>query len=125
MNYSISKYAQDRDNNFNLLRFIAAYLVLYSHSYALALGDPAAEPPRSVVGMSWGNIAVDVFFITSGFLIANSFFGRNNIIVFTWARILRIFPALFVSVILLQNDKKPVSICQECVSVSWRGSSHT
>lgn len=46
-----------------------------------------------------GGIAVDVFFITSGFLITYSFFSRNNIIAFIWARILRIYPALFVAIV--------------------------
>jgi peptidoglycan/LPS O-acetylase OafA/YrhL len=52
-----------------------------------------------MVGMSFGNIAVDIFFVTSGFLIAGSFWAGNNITRFVWARILRIFPALFVAVL--------------------------
>ena len=94
----LSKYTKNRDNNFNLLRFIAASLVLYSHSFALVTGTGDAEPLRNSIGMTFGIISVDVFFITSGFLIAGSFFGRNNIIAFVWARVLRIFPALIVAV---------------------------
>ena len=94
----LSKYTKNRDNNFNLLRFIAASLVLYSHSFALVIGTGDAEPLRKSIGMTLGTISVDVFFITSGFLIAGSFFGRNNIIAFVWARVLRIFPALIVAV---------------------------
>jgi peptidoglycan/LPS O-acetylase OafA/YrhL len=95
----LSECTNNRDNNFNLLRFIAAFLVLFSHSYALSIGDSQAEPLRSSIGMSLGNIAVDIFFITSGFLIASSFFMRNNIVAFIWARILRIYPALIVCVV--------------------------
>ncbi len=94
----LSKYTKNRDNNFNLIRFIAASLVLYSHSFALAIGSGDAEPLRSFIGMTLGTISVDIFFVTSGFLIASSFFGRNNIIAFTWARVLRIFPALIIAV---------------------------
>jgi len=86
-----------RNNNFNLIRFIAASLVLYSHSFPLAGVD--GEPFRKYTGLSAGEMAVDVFFITSGFLIANSFFRRNSIISFVWARVLRIYPALFVAMI--------------------------
>jgi len=45
----------------------------------------------------WGGIALDVFFITSGFLITSSYFSRNNLFLFVWARILRIYPALIVA----------------------------
>ena len=94
----LSKYTKSRDNNFNLIRFIAASLVLYSHSFALVTGSGDAEPLRNSIGMTFGTIAVDIFFITSGFLIAGSFFGRNNIFAFVWARVLRIFPALIAAV---------------------------
>jgi len=93
----LSDCSKSRDNNFNLLRFIAATLVLYSHSYAIQIGDPAQEPLRSWLGTTWGTIAVDVFFITSGFLIAGSFFNRKSVFAFAWARILRIFPGLLVA----------------------------
>ena len=95
----LSTYTTSKDNNFNLVRFIAALLVLYSHSFALATGSGEAEPLRTTIGMTFGSIAVDIFFVTSGFLITSSYLARNNIIAFIWARILRIYPALFVAVI--------------------------
>lgn len=95
----LSTYTTSRDNNFNLIRFIAALLVLYSHSFALAIGSGDAEPLRATIGMTAGSIAVDIFFVTSGFLITSSYLARNNIIAFIWARILRIYPALLVAVI--------------------------
>ena len=99
MDTLLSTYTRDRDNNFNLIRFIAASLVLYSHCYPLALGTGHADPLYHAVGMSWGTISVDVFFITSGFLIAGSFFSKASVTAFVWARILRIYPALIVSLL--------------------------
>ncbi len=95
----LSTYTHNRDNNFNLIRFIAASLVLYSHSFPLALGTGHADPVYHAIGMSLGTVAVDVFFVTSGFLIAGSFFARANLTAFVWARILRIYPALIVALL--------------------------
>lgn len=99
MSSLLSTYSNGRDNNFNLVRFVAAVLVLYTHSFALVLGPGDAEPLCEVIGMTWGGIAVDVFFITSGFLITSSYLSRNNLLLFTWARILRIYPALVFAIL--------------------------
>ena len=96
MNNRLSVYSDSRDNNFNLIRFVAASLVLFSHSYALI---QLPEPMVQLIGMSWATIAVNVFFITSGFLVAGSLFARNNLLAFIWARVLRIYPALIVAMI--------------------------
>lgn len=97
MSHLLSTYTTSRDNNFNLIRAIAASLVLFSHSFALALGSSDFEPLRSTIGMTWGMIAVDIFFVSSGFLITSSYISKNNIIAFVWARVLRIYPALIVA----------------------------
>ncbi|MBK7416029.1 MAG: acyltransferase [Dechloromonas sp.] len=47
-----------------------------------------------------GLMAVDVFFITSGFLITGSLLKRGGAIEFIWARALRIFPALVVMLVI-------------------------
>lgn len=96
----LSDYTQGRDNNFNLVRILAALAVLITHSFALAIGTGDAEPLRGRLGMTMGSIAVDVFFITSGFLVTASLLTRQSVIDFVWARVLRIFPALLVMLIL-------------------------
>jgi peptidoglycan/LPS O-acetylase OafA/YrhL len=97
----LSTYSsQGRDNNFNLIRMVAALAVLVTHSFALAIGTGDAEPFRGTLGMTMGSIAVDVFFITSGFLVTSSLLNRQSIIEFIWARALRIFPALLMMLFL-------------------------
>ena len=96
----LSSYTQTRDNNFNLIRIVAAFAVLITHSFALAIGTGGAEPLRESLGMTLGAIAVDVFFITSGFLVTASLFARQSAIEFIWARFLRIYPALLVMLLL-------------------------
>lgn len=93
----LSIHTSNRDNNFTLLRFIASFLVLYTHSFSLKIGVIDVEPMRQTLGMSLGDIAVDIFFITSGFLITSSYINRGNVVAFIWARILRIYPALIVA----------------------------
>ena len=76
----MQKPAGYRDNNFNLLRFIAATLVVFGHSYPLS-GNPVGE--LSVIGsLDITRIAVDIFFVISGFLVTGSLFARKNVIVF-------------------------------------------
>lgn len=87
-------------NNFNLLRVIAAWLVLFSHSYHLS-GNSAMEPLLIVTNgkMTFGTVAVGVFFTISGYLITGSAFARPTFFSFIEARARRIFPALlFVTI---------------------------
>jgi peptidoglycan/LPS O-acetylase OafA/YrhL len=53
-----------------------------------------------LVGISLGTVAVDLFFITSGFLITNSLFRRRSLSEFIKARVLRIYPGLAVSLVI-------------------------
>ncbi|MDP4536358.1 acyltransferase [Alkalimonas collagenimarina] len=100
MNTSLSNFASGRDNNFNLIRFIAATAVLFSHCYPLFYGSSGSDPLKSLVGISLGTVAVDLFFISSGFLIAGSLFNRKNLTNFVKARVLRIYPALAICLLL-------------------------
>ena len=97
---NLSHFVQGRDNNFNLIRIIAAVAVLVTHCFALAIGSGSAEPLRSSLGTTLGGLGVDIFFITSGFLVTGSLLTRQNAIEFFWARALRIYPALLVMVFL-------------------------
>lgn len=93
--------AAGRDNNFNLMRVIAAMAVLVSHSFDLATGDATTEPVRALLGKSLGDIAVDIFFVTSGLLVTASLMNRASVLEFFWGRALRIFPGLWVMLLLV------------------------
>jgi len=86
-------------NHFNLIRLVAAWLVIYSHAWAIT-GTPGSDLVGHATGFrSAGALAVDVFFLVSGFLVAASL-ARNDARAFLRARALRIFPALWACLLL-------------------------
>lgn len=95
---SLASVADGRDNNFNLIRLIAAAMVLISHSYGL-VGNKASEPFFRIAGITMGYVSVDVFFIASGFLVTASLFRRPQFLQFAKARALRIYPGLLVALL--------------------------
>ena len=89
-----------RDNNFHLLRLLAALAVLFSHSFPLTTGRRDSEPLRHWLGCTPGSIAVDLFFLISGLLVTASLVRRRSIVDFVRARFFRIWPGLTVALIL-------------------------
>jgi len=88
---------QRDENNFDFLRFFAASAVVLGHCYWLS-GLGAVEPVRLFTGsMDTADIAVNLFFVMSGFLIAASWIHSRSGLDFAGKRALRIFPALAVS----------------------------
>lgn len=86
-------------NSFGVLRFAMATFVLISHSYLYPAGTSDVEPLQSWLGRSLGECAVQVFFILSGVMVAQSFDRSRSVVDFMVARVLRIFPALIVCVL--------------------------
>src|SRR5271163_4519872 len=96
----LSESAVGRDNNFNLIRLAAAVSVLAGHSVAV-LGLPSSrEFFFDHLGLSLAEMAVDVFFVTSGFLVTGSLVNRGEVIAYLWARALRIYPAIWAMLLL-------------------------
>ncbi|MDN3920473.1 acyltransferase family protein [Roseateles violae] len=96
----LSELAAGRDNNFNLIRLIAAGAVVLGHSFVLSSGTVRSDPLWRLVGMEIGTVAVDVFFVISGFLVTASLLGRDSLVDFFWGRALRIFPGLWLMLLL-------------------------
>ncbi len=88
------------DNSFGVIRLILALLVLVSHSSLYLEGSSLKEPLFAETGRSLGQYAVQVFFILSGLMVAKSFDTSPTVRDFAVARVLRIFPALIVCVLL-------------------------
>ena len=86
--------------NVNLLRFCAAVLVIFSHSFYVA--NDAQDPFSRFCGgqTNFGGIAVAVFFFLSGFYVTKSLYRKNDVKDYFKKRCIRIFPQLWVVVLL-------------------------
>lgn len=86
-------------NNFDALRLAMAFLVLFSHSFALRFGSEDSEPMSLATNGYYnsGNVGVWVFFIISGFLIAHSHARSPSLRSYAAKRVLRIYPAYLVA----------------------------
>lgn len=87
----------DRDNNFDVLRLVAATVVLVFHAYLLTGYSqpvlPSTELPVSDVGLL-------IFFAISGFLVARSWLHEPRVLPFAIKRGLRILPGLVVALVI-------------------------
>lgn len=91
---------EGHDNFFTPLRLIFASLVVLGHAFVIALRDASMEP-RVLFHYTFSYLAVNLFFIASGFLVTKSMVYRGDTPSFISARALRIFPALIVHVIFV------------------------
>lgn len=92
--HSIAAHLARKSDNFLLLRIIAALMVIYGHSFPLTRDIGASE---IFLAHGWriysGDIAVDLFFVISGFMVSGSFLSRGSLGEYLTARLLRIVPA--------------------------------
>jgi peptidoglycan/LPS O-acetylase OafA/YrhL len=90
-----TEVASHRENNFDFVRCLAAFLVIWGHSAALL-----ELPVTSMWGVSISEIGVMIFFSVSGYLITESWQRDPRLLPFFLKRGLRIFPALIGCVIV-------------------------
>ena len=88
-------------NNFNFLRIFAAVLVGVTHSYAIT-GHVLSEPARQLSNGYFylSTIGLYIFFFTSGYLVSQSAATSKSSLIFLQKRVLRIYPALIIAVLL-------------------------
>ncbi|MEM7728742.1 MAG: acyltransferase [Pseudomonadota bacterium] len=89
-----------RENFFTPLRLLFALMVVAGHAFAISYGDASREP-AIFFDYTASYLAVNLFFIASGFLVTGSMLHRSDVCDFTAARLLRIYPALIVHVALV------------------------
>ena len=101
-------------NAFGFLRLVLAVLVIFSHSFPLGgFGIDALE--RYTNGQhTIGLVAVAMFFVLSGFLIARSAARSPSVLRFVWHRFLRIFPGYWVCLIVCAFAFAPLISYVEC-----------
>jgi peptidoglycan/LPS O-acetylase OafA/YrhL len=95
---SLADVYDRRRNNFDALRFGLASAVIWSHCYALA-GRPMDPVFRLTGQIDAGSLAVEAFFVLSGFLITQSWDGDPDLRGFTVKRALRLVPALLAALV--------------------------
>jgi peptidoglycan/LPS O-acetylase OafA/YrhL len=84
-------------NNFDLLRLLAAILVVFAHSFDLL---KLPEPLLGIAPAGWGYVGVLIFFSISGFLVSRSWVNDPHLVSFAVKRALRLLPALVVALLL-------------------------
>ena len=106
-------------NQFDVLRFVLASLVVLSHSFPLLHGDNAREPLARLTGgqTDLGKLAVDGFFLISGFLISRSWLRSDGPRDYLKKRALRIYPGFLVSVAFCAFVAGP--LCAAGPSAYW------
>lgn len=103
---------QRHPNNLDCLRVIAAFLVLFGHSFTLILSTPQYIFPHDPISAKilsktpfqegLPGLGLHIFFFVSGLLVTQSFINNNGrIFSFLKARILRIIPAYLVCILVL------------------------
>ncbi|MEN9867852.1 MAG: hypothetical protein RL748_3442 [Pseudomonadota bacterium] len=92
-----------RQNGFNLIRLIAALLVVVFHVWQLNVLQPNSPDPLTAwlgPDLNLGTLAVALFFMISGLFITQSWINDPHLLRFSLRRVMRIVPGLLVCLLL-------------------------
>ena len=99
--------------NFDLMRLIAALLVVVSHTFPLA-----GEPPVRIWGVEdLGALGVSIFFVISGYLVTASYVRDPKS--YLAKRILRIEPGLIASLVVTVVARPPAEYPLAAAGAGW------
>ncbi|WP_167758726.1 acyltransferase family protein [Zemynaea arenosa] len=111
-----------RNNHFHLIRLVLASLVIVAHSPELIDGDRSREVLTQIFGtLSCGELAVDGFFLVSGYLITQSWYACPSALAYLRNRVLRIYPGFVVASLLCIFVVGPLATgsSARAVDMSW------
>lgn len=111
---SLTQAFDPRNNSIGFLRWLMAFMVIFSHAGPLAgfygghdLGTQWSDE------QSLGGVAVAGFFFLSGYLITKSKMGRASTARYFGRRIMRIFPGWFLVLLVTAYILAPIAWMQE------------
>ena len=83
------------NNNLDLFRLLAAVMVIYGHSYAIAPQPEHSDIVLRLLQHDYaGSLAVKLFFFLSGLVVTNSLLDKKSVRQFVVTRFFRIVPGL-------------------------------
>ncbi|MGK0267252.1 MAG: peptidoglycan/LPS O-acetylase OafA/YrhL [Maricaulis sp.] len=91
---------ENKSNTFTAMRIAFALVVVYAHAVLIPMGLPYQGVWPEFVDATV-QLALDGFFILSGYMITASLLNRHDMLAFTASRVLRIFPGLIAAVLLM------------------------
>tara|TARA_R110002095_G_scaffold187168_2_gene164432 strand:- start:370 stop:1464 length:1095 start_codon:yes stop_codon:yes gene_type:complete len=91
---------ENKSNTFTAMRIVFALVVVYAHAVLIPMGLPYHGVWPEFVDATV-QLALDGFFILSGYMITASLLHRPEMQSFTASRVLRIFPGLIAAVLLM------------------------
>jgi len=109
--------AERKLNNFSSLRLLFASAVIFSHSPTILTGNQSLEPHLDNITLV--EFAVDGFFLVSGYLITKSFDRDRDMGDFFRKRILRIYPAFLVNMLICLFVLAPLVTRNYHPSLQW------
>jgi peptidoglycan/LPS O-acetylase OafA/YrhL len=105
-----------RNNALNALRLVLATGVFLGHSFALTGRQISFAPADQLAGQLW----VDGFFAISGFLVTSSWLRDPRVGAYFVARGLRIFPGLWVCLIITAFVIAPIGVALQGGQNLWK-----
>lgn len=93
---SLQERFDPRRNHLSTIRLALAVTVAVIHAMEIGFGH---QP--SIGSSTFGDLAVDAFFVLSGFLLTGSYLRLNSVRRYAWHRFLRIMPAFWVCLLVI------------------------
>lgn len=112
--------SEGRNNNFDFIRFLLASFVVFTHSYSI-LTTIADEPIEKITNnqIALATIAVNMFFVLSGYFITASWDRTRNYRDYLLKRFFRIYPGFIAAVVItvpvavMMGSRDPLTVFQQ------------